>query len=53
MQIVFERKHPESTTHISSVMGRPYPQVDEGVEIDAVYRQFKLGTPMVILTRAG
>ncbi|MCA0313892.1 MAG: cystathionine beta-synthase [Candidatus Melainabacteria bacterium] len=52
MQIVFERKHPE-TTHISSVMGRPYPQVDEGVEIDAVYRQFKLGTPMVILTCAG
>jgi len=52
MQIVFERKHPESTS-ISSVMGRPYPQVDIGSEIDSVYKQFKLGTPMVILTKEG
>ncbi|HNH73401.1 MAG TPA: pyridoxal-phosphate dependent enzyme, partial [Candidatus Obscuribacter sp.] len=52
MQIVFERKHPEAT-HISSVMGRPYPQVDSDAEIDHVYRQFKLGTSMVILTKDG
>lgn len=52
MQIVYERKHPEST-HISSVMGRPYPQVDADAEIDSVYRQFKLGTSMVILTKDG
>lgn len=52
MQIVFERKHPESTS-ISSVMGRPYPQVDIASEIDSVYKQFKLGTSMVILTKEG
>lgn len=50
MQIVFERKHPESTP-ISTVMGRPYPQVDVGSEIDTVYKQFKLGCSMVILTK--
>ena len=52
MQIVYERKKPE-TMRVDSVMGRPFPQLDESVEIDALYRQFKLGTNMVIMTRDG
>jgi cystathionine beta-synthase len=52
MQIVYERKHPETTT-VSSVMGRPFPQLDVDSEIDRVYKQFKLGSNMVILTKEG
>ncbi len=34
-------------------MGRPFPQLDVMSEIDNLYRQFKLGTNMVILTKDG
>lgn len=50
MQVVYERRNP-SATAVSSVMGRPFPQLDVMSEIDRVYKQFKLGTNMVILTR--
>jgi cystathionine beta-synthase len=52
MQIVYERKKPEAT-RIDSVMGRPFPQLDIDSEIDKLYRQFKLGCNMVILTKDG
>jgi predicted transcriptional regulator len=38
---------------VSAVMGRPFPQLDVKAEIDSVYKQFKLGSNMVILTRDG
>jgi predicted transcriptional regulator len=34
-------------------MGRPFPQLDVDSEIDRVYKQFKLGSNMVILTKEG
>jgi predicted transcriptional regulator len=49
MQVVYERKNPEAIT-VSSVMGRPFPQLDVHAEIDQVYRLFRLGTAMVVLT---
>jgi cystathionine beta-synthase len=50
MQVVFERKDP-SSIKISSVMGRPFPQFDNASEIDQVYRAFRLGTPLVVITK--
>lgn len=50
MQLVFERKDADKVK-ISTVMGRPFPQFDAGAEIDQVYRAFKLGTPLVVITR--
>jgi len=50
MQIVYERKKPDQVK-ISSVMGRPFPQLDVMSEIDSLYRWFKLGTNVVILTK--
>ena len=50
MQVVYERKDPEKVT-INSVMARPFPQVDVDSDIDAVYRAFKLGTAMVVITK--
>lgn len=52
MQVVYERKQPQ-TMPVSAVMGRPFPQLDVKAEIDRVYKQFKLGSNMVILTRDG
>src|SRR5262249_293586 len=50
MQVVYERKDPEQT-RINSVMGRTFPQFDLDVEIDQVYRAFKLGTAMVVINK--
>ncbi|MBI4533129.1 MAG: cystathionine beta-synthase [Candidatus Melainabacteria bacterium] len=50
MQVVYERKDPQ-TVKISSVMGRPFPQFDVDAEIDEVYRAFRLGTAMVVITK--
>lgn len=50
MQVVYERKDPEHTK-ISFVMGRQFPQFDLGTEIDQVYRAFKLGVAMVVITK--
>jgi cystathionine beta-synthase len=52
MQVVYERRKPELTT-VASVMGRPFPQLDVTAEIDKVYKQFKLGTNMVIVAKDG
>ena len=50
MQVVFERKDP-SQLKVSSVMGRAFPQIAENEEIDRVYRAFRLGTPLVVITK--
>jgi predicted transcriptional regulator len=52
MQIVYERKDPEETK-VSSVMGRACPQFDLKTEIDHLYKAFRLGAPMVVLTKEG
>ncbi len=49
MQVVFERKDP-STVEVGSVMGKPFPQIDVNSEIENVYKQFKLGKAMVVVT---
>lgn len=49
MQIVYERKDPSSII-ISAVMGKPFPQFDLNEEIEAVYKAFKLGTAMCVVT---
>lgn len=49
MQVVFERKDP-AQVKISAVMGRPFAQIDESAEIDKLYRTFRLGTPLVVIT---
>jgi predicted transcriptional regulator len=49
MQVVYERKAADHLA-ISSVMGRPFPQLDVNAEIDQVYRFFRLGTAMVVIT---
>ncbi len=49
MQAVYERKNP-AEIKVSTVMGKPFPQFDCQSEIDQVYRAFKLGTPLVVIT---
>jgi cystathionine beta-synthase len=50
MQLVYERKDP-ATVKVSAVMGRPCPQFDVKSEIDQLYKAFRLGAPMVVLTK--
>jgi cystathionine beta-synthase len=50
MQVVYDRKNL-AEIQVSSVMGRPYPQFDVGVEIDQPYKAFKLGSAMVVITK--
>ena len=52
MQVVYERKNP-AQTKVSAVMGRPAPQLDVRTEIDQIYKAFRLGAPMVVLTKDG
>jgi cystathionine beta-synthase len=52
MQVVYDRKDPASIT-ISSCMGRPFPEFDRATEIDQVYKAFRLGVAMVIITQDG
>lgn len=49
MQVVYERKDP-TTISIASVMGKSFPQFDKNAEIEAVYKAFRLGTAMVVVT---
>lgn len=49
MQIVYERKDPTTIT-VNSTMGKAFPQYDRHAEIDAVYKAFKLGVAMVVVT---
>ncbi|HEY9788610.1 MAG TPA: cystathionine beta-synthase [Candidatus Obscuribacterales bacterium] len=52
MQIVYERKDPEKV-QVNSVMGRPFPQLDVKAEIDQLYKTFRLGNSLVVLTKEG
>lgn len=49
MQVVYERRDP-SQVHVNTVMGRPFPQFDKNTELDQVYKAFKLGTAMIVVT---
>lgn len=49
MQVVYERKDPEQV-RVSDVMGKPFPQLDLHVEIDELYKTFRLGNAMVVIT---
>lgn len=49
MQVVYERKDP-STVVVNTIMGKPFPQFDKNEEVEAVYRAFRLGTAMVVVT---
>lgn len=49
MQVVYERRDP-SQVSISSVMGRPFQQFEKDTELDQVYKAFKLGTAMIVVT---
>ena len=49
MQVVYERKDPSSIV-VSAVMGKPFPQFDLNEEIESVYKAFKLGTAMCVVT---
>jgi cystathionine beta-synthase len=50
MQVVYERKDAAKTT-VESVMGRPFPQFDINTEIDQLYKSFRLGNAMVVITK--
>lgn len=50
MQVVYERKDPAKVT-VNSIMGRPFPQLDVNTEIDTLYKTFRLGNAMVVLTK--
>ena len=52
MQVVYERKDPAKVT-VNSIMGRPFPQLDVRTEIDQLYKTFRLGNAMVVLTKEG
>jgi cystathionine beta-synthase len=49
MNVVYERRDP-SQVPIQTVMGKPFAQFEINTEIDQVYRAFKLGTAMVVVT---
>jgi cystathionine beta-synthase len=49
MQVVYERREP-SGVPVSAVMGRPFQQFDMHTELDNVYKAFKLGTAMIVVT---
>lgn len=49
MQIVYERKDPAQVP-LSSVMGRPFPQIEKSAELEEAYKAFKLGTAMIVVT---
>ncbi len=49
MQVVYGRKDP-SGIMVSAVMGKPFPQFDQHSDIDTVYKAFRLGTAMCVVT---
>ncbi len=49
MQVVYERKDAAAVL-VNAVMGRPFPQLDLNAEIDQVYKLFRLGTAMVVIS---
>lgn len=52
MQVVYERRDP-AQVRVSDVMGKPFPQLDLHVEIDELYKTFRLGNAMVVVTDQG
>jgi cystathionine beta-synthase len=52
MQVVYERKDPDQV-RVSDVMGKPFPQLDLHIEIDELYKTFRLGNAMVVVTDQG
>lgn len=52
MQVVYERRDP-AQVRVSDVMGKPFPQLDLHVEIDELYKTFRLGNAMVVVTEEG
>ncbi len=52
MQVVFERKDPLKVK-VQDVMGKPFPQLEANSEVDALYKLFRLGNAMVVVTRDG
>lgn len=50
MQVVYERKAPANVS-VGSMMGKPFPQYDISSEIDEVYKAFRLGYAMIVLTK--
>ncbi len=52
MQVVYERKKP-SEVRVGDVMGRPFPQLDRNADIDELYKIFRLGNAMVVVTVDG
>lgn len=52
MQVVYERRDPQAVK-VSEVMGRPFPQLELGEEIDNLYKTFRLGNAMVVVTDGG
>jgi cystathionine beta-synthase len=50
MQVVFERKDPNEVL-IRSVMARACPQFDETADIENIYKSFRLGNAMVVITK--
>ena len=52
MQVVYERKNP-SEIRVGDVMGRPFPQLEMEAELDQLYKLFRLGNAMVVVTEDG
>lgn len=52
MQVVFERRDPDQVK-VGDMMGRPFPQLELNSEIDALYKTFRLGNAMVVVTDKG
>lgn len=50
MQVVYERKNP-SEIQVGDVMGRPFPKLDVDAELDQLYKLFRLGNAMVVVTK--
>jgi cystathionine beta-synthase len=50
MQVVFERKDPNEVL-VRSVMARACPQFDESIDIENIYKSFRLGNAMVVITK--
>ncbi len=51
-RLLHARRDPRQV-NVREIMARPLPQVDEGMDVDEVYRQLLSGSSGVIVTRGG
>ena len=51
MQGIFDRTI-NVTEPIEKIMNKPFPELDENTEADEAFREFSLGSPAIIVTRA-